>query len=584
MPADIIDREFRHAVHIPSKSREVPDIHLIKEVLHYSDGTSEPSLRFIKNFKRPFWVTLPGCRDHKDNKEYEHVSRLKRFECTESELRFSVAKALGKPGSPERLKQLNLSPYVYGTDVSSLTFLKKAYKDMCKTETPYTVGVFDVETDTIHGTNEITLITFAFKNRVYTAVTKLYHEGIANFEAMVESKMQTYLKEYVDKRNLETKLILCDTEYDALKAIFEIIHKEKPDMLAIWNMTFDIGKVIEACDRVKIDPKYLFSDPSVPEEFKYFKFVLGKTKKVTASGLVKPINPAQQWHKVYCSSSFFVIDAMCAFRHLRLQEQERNSYSLNAILTEKLGIRKLAFTQAEKYENAGIKWHQFMQTNYKAEYVVYNRFDCISMQELEEKTKDLSAALPAYSPYSDFSNFDSQPKRIVDQLFFSAMANGNILGSVGQELKKKFDAGPADNDDVDVNAPLDDDEVEQDDGTNHLGLKGWIVTLAAWNITSDAGLCCIEEDPGLVSNIRGYVFDADGVAAYPSAITVANVSKSTTAREVIDIEGIDEDVFKLENINLLGGQTNSLEYCQTMFKFPDLPSVLEQYKKDRLLG
>ena len=40
--------------------------------------------------------------------------------------------------------------------------------------------------------------------------------------------------------------------------------------------------------------------------------------------------------------------------------------------------------------------------------------------------------------------------------------------------------------------------------------------------------------------------------------------------EILGIEGVDPDVAKLQNINLMFGEVNSLEYCTTMFNFPKL--------------
>lgn len=49
---------------------------------------------------------------------------------------------------------------------------------------------------------------------------------------------------------------------------------------------------------------------------------------------------------------------------------------------------------------------------------------------------------------------------------------------------------------------------------------------------------------------------------------VLNVSKETTSRELISIDGIDEEVFRIQNLNLVIGQTNALEYVTTMFDAP----------------
>ena len=40
--------------------------------------------------------------------------------------------------------------------------------------------------------------------------------------------------------------------------------------------------------------------------------------------------------------------------------------------------------------------------------------------------------------------------------------------------------------------------------------------------------------------------------------------------EILEIDGIDPKVAKLQNINLMFGEVNSIEYCSTMFNFPKL--------------
>lgn len=47
-----------------------------------------------------------------------------------------------------------------------------------------------------------------------------------------------------------------------------------------------------------------------------------------------------------------------------------------------------------------------------------------------------------------------------------------------------------------------------------------------------------------------------------------NVSKDTTLREIIDIKGIDKEVFKPLNISLTFGVVSHVEYCINMFNFP----------------
>ena len=71
----------------------------------------------------------------------------------------------------------------------------------------------------------------------------------------------------------------------------------------------------------------------------------------------------------------------------------------------------------------------------------------------------------------------------------------------------------------------------------------------------------------------------DVSAAYPNNQCVLNISKETTAKEIVEIVGIKEHTQKMQSINLSGGQTNALEFCQTMYNFPKLDELLLEFQK-----
>lgn len=74
-----------------------------------------------------------------------------------------------------------------------------------------------------------------------------------------------------------------------------------------------------------------------------------------------------------------------------------------------------------------------------------------------------------------------------------------------------------------------------------------------------------------------FVFDSDEVSAYPSATMVLNVSKETTLKEIISIDGIDENVFRAQNLNFLLGSTNAVEYVTNMFNAPKPYELLDMF-------
>ena len=53
------------------------------------------------------------------------------------------------------------------------------------------------------------------------------------------------------------------------------------------------------------------------------------------------------------------------------------------------------------------------------------------------------------------------------------------------------------------------------------------------------------------------------------------MSKSTTVREVIEIENIDFDIVRLNNINLMFGKVNNVAYMTNICNYP----TLEQLEK-----
>ena len=64
--------ECKFVMHIPADhvlNRQ--DVHYVKEVFHYKDGSSIRNFRPVVNFKRRFWVTKEHKQNHKQKKETE---------------------------------------------------------------------------------------------------------------------------------------------------------------------------------------------------------------------------------------------------------------------------------------------------------------------------------------------------------------------------------------------------------------------------------------------------------------------------------------------------------------------------------
>jgi len=225
-------------------------------------------------------------------------------------------------------------------------------------------------------------------------------------------------------------------------------------------------------------------------------------------------------------------------------------YGFDNILEKEVKLNKLKFIADSKFK--GRDWHVLMADKYPMEYIIYNQFDSIGMNELENKTKDFAVSLPVLSGFSDFRIFNSGPKRLVVRKHFFYLEEGKVAMTKPTEYT--------------------DDTM--------LGTDDWIVTLPA-HLTLDNGLRIIFENVELNTNIRAFVFDIDAVSSYPSDIIAANVSRQTTKREISSIEGIEKSKFMLENINLVCGSNNASLYCSRMMNFPSTPDLFKKIKEKR---
>ena len=529
------------------------DYHLVKERVHLKDGRTVANVRLLKNWKRSFWVTKKGARNHKQKKERELISRLDRFESTESQLARKAAAALDMPWFNGTMYDLSSSPYLYGTDILSTALIKGMYREKFPDcFAPSSVAAFDTETSMEDGT--IIIATLSFKDRIFTAIRKDYLEGWGNVETRLQEAFDKYLGKYKDSRNIKWETMIVNTEADIVVECFKRAHQWKPDFVAIWNINFDMPKMLAALEKQGIHPKDVFSDPILPKQYRHFRYKEGKKIRVMASGKTMPIGFADQWHVVFCPSSFYFIDSMCVYRKSRVAKGELPEYSLDFVLNKELGERKLRFKEADEY--SGAEWHEVMQSNFKIEYVIYNVFDCLGMELLDEKILDLAIDLPISCQYSDYRSFESQPKRVVDEMhYFLQEEFDSIIGSTGGDMLTEDDKLVPPNTDL-------------------------IVNLAAYLI-EDNGLKCIEENPNMHTSYRTHNYDSDVSAAYPSNTEVFNLGRETCKRLMCRIEGKSEYEMRMSGINLSGGHTNSLELCQSMFGLPNLPDLLKHYESTK---
>jgi hypothetical protein len=554
--------ECKFATYVEAQDGSENDLLVVKEYAHMPDGTTVPNLRLIHNYKRPFWVTRPGNRNHEDKKEWEDLNKLQKFESTQVALGKNIARALGRaPTAKGDLRMLMRNQYLYGCDISTPTLAKRRYMDQWPTAISHNlVAALDSETDMIRGHEEIIMLSLTQRDKIKLVVVEEFMEGVADPIGSIHAAFEKYLGDassdlgdLIRKRNLKLDVELVKNAGECAHRIIQTAHEWQPDIISIWNINFDLPKMIKALEKYGFDLAATFSDPRVPDPFKYFKYKEGKAQKVTASGKSMALHPAEQWHTVFTPASFYFLDSMCVYLKLRIAKGKEASYSLDYILNKHLGIRKLKFKEADHLQ--GPNWHVFMQKNYKAEYCIYNIFDSISLEMLDEKITDLRQMISSMCEHSEFHRFPSQPRRTCDDLHFFALENGKVAATTSDKMEDELDQ---------FVVPLTD----------------WIVTLPS-HMVFDDGLKVIEELPKVSTLMRAHVADLDVEGTYPNVEIIANISKETTSKELSQIRGVELPVQRAIGIHLSGGHVNAVEICQNVYKAPSFDTMLEAFRKKK---
>lgn len=483
LPEGVLGYECKHVIYTEDARNDTDDALIVKEIVHKTDGTKESRLRTISNYKRPIYITHDAHRNHPDKKESESVTKLQKFEVNQRGMCRKIAQVLRKNLHGLSLKRLARSQYLYGADISPQALVKERYQRAfpdCVSEN--NVAVLDIETDVVHGTEEILSIGVTMKDKALLVITESFLRGIVDPHEQIHAAFEKYLSEYKQKRNIALDIRIVPTPGRAVVEALKVAHAWRPDIMTAWNMEFDINKMLEALEKEDYNPADVFSDPSVPPHLRRAVWSPGPKVKVTASGRNMPLSNHERWHTFETTSHFYWLDAMGTYAFIRKAKGNLPAYKLDYILKLELGIRKLKFSFADNYTE--LDWHVFMQTNYRIEYLIYNLFDCISVEELDEKTKDLSITISELSGFSEYRHFNSTPTQLADDLHFFYLRNRNeVISSKSDQME---------------------DELDQ----HVISMQGHIVTLAT-HLNAPTGLKLFEDFPNLMSLIRAFVADLD---------------------------------------------------------------------------
>lgn len=429
MERSVIGKQFMHSCNV--RTRFGSSV-VVKERVKYSDGSIEPNIVIYDNPKRSFYLTQPRYRNHKYKLEYELISKLDKYVVEDSKMRSKIATLLDLP-SKKYISNAALfqSPYIYGADISIEALIKMRYLDTYPdVKIPPTYGFFDIETSI--DTNQIILISFVKDMNVYTTALRAfcYNEvngvrvAVTEAELIAHSKLR--LSEYaiemdvkkrlgVDLEMLNYDLRIFDTEISMIAWIMSCINNENADFIGVWNINFDIPKVIDAIKRASYRPIDLFSHPSVPEDMRYFDYRVDE----------RPVDHfTLKWHWLFstCCSQF--IDSLGLYSQCRRTHGYKARYDLDSILYSEIGLGKMKLSSGQS--------HVIMQRHHFMDYTAYNIVDVVGLNILEKKNNDI-LSMQILSGTTPVRSFASATVKVTNTIYWDLIREGKVLACTSSD-------------------------------------------------------------------------------------------------------------------------------------------------------
>jgi hypothetical protein len=518
-----------------------------------------PRLVFKKNYMRPFWITKEKFRNHTDKKEVEYEHLLKECETNQRGLNKAIVRQLGYGNPKQQLRTICRNQYIYGADITTPTLMKRTYKEKWPDLfTQNVVAALDTETDMWNGNGkDIIISSVTCKDKVILTILESWIKDIPDPINTIMKALHQHLAKYIEERGMKFEIQIIDSAGKMAKVCMDRVHEWQPDFVCAWNMDFDINVMTRALEKDGYDLPDVFSDPRVPPEYRHFKYKPGPTTKKKADGSIENLPPSDRWNVVEAPASFVWIDPMCVYRKIRTAAGKEPSYGLDYTMKKNLGedIGKLYFPMGDSTAVPGsVEWHMQMQKYYKVNYIVYNIFDNLGIELLDEVTTDLSTQVSILSESSEYTVFNSNPKRNVNEFYFAMRKEGLIAGTCS-------------------------DKMEDENDRLLLGKDDWIVTLPTHNVVAN-GVFLIKELPTVRSFVRKGVSDADIGSTYPNGEILMNLSKMTTMMEVCRVAGVLPSKQRLLGINLTGGAVNAIEIMTDALKAPNSWELLDAFKEE----
>jgi len=556
----IVGRVCKHVHQGFSRINKFDDLTALKITNVHADGSRSEEFKLVKNFQQPLWIVKPEHRKFKQQKDYIEQKKCRPFKSNAAKMAYTISNVLhGQPNPKADLRMMMSSPYVFGIDQSVPVFLKQKYFDLYEeyqqTER-YTVAGYDVETDMEKPDQPVMMASVTFRERAYFATVRSWWDGLTDDEILAGLKAEEtkQFAEELKTRKCVIEYEVVDTPAEIVKRCIDKFHSWSPDLVASWNATYDMEKNEEALNANRYPLARIYSDPTIPDEYAFYRLDKGRTHKIKENGDKSSLEPQEKFPTVRCMARWQWLDFMSFYAIKRAGGGKLDSYTLNDC-AKREGVEGKLYTEEGSHLIEGkADWHRYMQKHHKFIYSMYNIKDNWIMEDLNDKTLDLSMSFPLLIKSSEYFNYPSQPRIISDALSFIARDNGYVWGCVGNNTKNEFnDLLPT--------------------------LKNWIALLQTEK-NADKGYKLFQGLMDVYSTGRSSVSDVDVEGAYPTATLTANVSNFTTQIEVCRMQGKDQFKQREISINYASSpEANAIGLCEELYHFPSYDSVQNVFER-----
>ena len=572
--------EFIHACHVHKLQDGEGDAVVVKVHRHREDGTVTPELVIIDKPPHSFFITKPQYRNHEFKKERESLDRLDHYRVPNHQLTEALGRALNDNTTGNRQKYQSLrslcdSPFVYGADISIEVLIKHSYQKKFEASglkaTPITTGFLDIETDVVYGAGDSpNIITVTHEHRVYTAILEKFflvkqsdgsfrQGNLSEFISFSKQTLDHHINELLDdhlKKNPKSRLkkivndspfeyfyYISKTVQDLISWIWQQIHRNKTDFIGVWNIDYDIPKILNNLKRDQIPYENILCPPDLDRRYRYVRYQ--RDDKETDSIFKK-------WHWLHTTSYTQFVDSQNLYSILRTAKGKETSMKLNDVLKVNDLGGKLTFKDddPETDNMSEIDWHRYMQKNEPYKYIVYNQFDCISLQLQERKNNDITSMVDLGGT-SQLSKWTRQTRKVADSLYFDSLESRMITASPGQNMETPFD----------LLIPKVGGAVIKPERTSGVGLR----------IFSDR--------PDIVTMLHSVVNDVDFSGHYPTINVVMNVCKETKISCGVGIDDMTREETLDYYSSIVSIRENSVRVGKTYFGLPDYEEMDNKFQQ-----